>query len=68
MDLRSPFQAFNKHRIEKVELTFQGALVFDAVKIFQMIFSEYGSGGLMYKNDCKKLQKKIKSDSLLFEE
>ena len=52
-----------KNKIEKVDLTHQGKLVEDALKIFKMIFAEYSTDGLMSKADCRKLNKRIANDS-----
>lgn len=52
----------------KVELIEQGKLVDDAVATFKRIFDEYSSSGLMSKNDCKRLQKRMLGDSLIFVE
>ncbi len=55
-----------KHKIERADLSVGGKLTDDATRIFQMIFDEYSTNGLMSKNDCKRLQKRMVGDSMIF--
>jgi len=57
-----------RHKIERAELTTAGKLTDDANKIFKMVFDEYSTNGLMSKNDCKRLQKRMVGDSMIFVE
>lgn len=68
LPLEGSISISKKHKIERVELTAGGKLTDDATRIFRIIFDEYSTNGLMSKNDCKRLQKRMVGDSMIFVE
>lgn len=68
IDLKSPLSIMKKFKLDRVELIEDGKLVEDAAKVIKTIFDEFSSNGLMSKADCKRLQKKMFGDSLIYAE
>lgn len=68
LPLESTISIAKKHRIERGELIVGGKLSDDANKIFKIVFDEYSTNGLMSKTECKRLQKRMVGDSLIFVE
>jgi hypothetical protein len=64
--MESPISIMKKHKIERAELLHMSKLTDDATRIFKGIFDEYSKDGLMSKAECKRLQKKMIGDSLMF--